>query len=270
MRAPAACKRTRETDRLGRRRLAEGRPDRPQPETAHLPGDTERGDHRKVRSLQKLMLRSYSNILMSVRRVTQVNAGKNTPGVDKLVVKTPAARGELVDQLATFQPWRAKPVAAGVHPEEPTASTGPSGIPTVDRPLPSGNGQERAGARLGSQVRGLQLRIPAGARLPRCHRKRSTVSPALTGGRNGSWTRTSRGLSTTSTRTTCLKPSVLFPARELIRQWLKAGYWKMASSTTPKPGTPQGGVISPLLLNIALARHGSLPWASIQQQRARS
>ena len=33
------------------------------------------GELRKVRSLQKLMLRSYSNILMSVRRVTQVNAG---------------------------------------------------------------------------------------------------------------------------------------------------------------------------------------------------
>src|ERR1700757_664628 len=66
-------------------------------------------DHRKVRSLQKLMLRSRSNILMSVRRVTQVNAGKNTPGVDKVLVKTPAARGTLVDQLTTFQPWRVQP-----------------------------------------------------------------------------------------------------------------------------------------------------------------
>jgi RNA-directed DNA polymerase len=34
------------------------------------------------------MLRSYSNALVSVRRVTQVNAGKNTPGIDKLLVKT--------------------------------------------------------------------------------------------------------------------------------------------------------------------------------------
>src|SRR3979490_985604 len=66
--------------------------------------------HRKVRSLQKLMLRSRSNILMSVRRVTQVNAGRNTAGVDKLVVKTPQARGQLVDDLATFQPWKSKPV----------------------------------------------------------------------------------------------------------------------------------------------------------------
>ena len=59
------------------------------------------GDLQRVRSLQKLLLRSYSNILMSVRRVTQVNAGKNTPGVDKVVVKTPAARGRLVDHLVT-------------------------------------------------------------------------------------------------------------------------------------------------------------------------
>jgi RNA-directed DNA polymerase len=36
------------------------------------------GDHRKVRSLQKLMLRSRSNALLSVRRVTQINVGKNT------------------------------------------------------------------------------------------------------------------------------------------------------------------------------------------------
>src|SRR4051794_39194717 len=60
----------------------------------------------KVRSLQKLMLRCYSNILISTRRVTQENGGKYTPGVDKLVVKTPAARGKLVDRLATYQPWR--------------------------------------------------------------------------------------------------------------------------------------------------------------------
>jgi len=39
-------------------------------------------DLRRVRSLQKLMLRSRSNTLLSVRQVTQVNAGKHTPGVD--------------------------------------------------------------------------------------------------------------------------------------------------------------------------------------------
>jgi RNA-directed DNA polymerase len=65
------------------------------------------GDHRKVRSLQKLVLRSYANALQSVRRVTQINAGRNTPGVDMLVVKTPKARGELVDYIRSYQPWKA-------------------------------------------------------------------------------------------------------------------------------------------------------------------
>jgi len=66
-------------------------------------------DLKKVRSLQKLMLKSYSNRLVSVRRVTQINAGKNTPGVDKLVIKTPAARGRMADTLAHYSLWKAKP-----------------------------------------------------------------------------------------------------------------------------------------------------------------
>lgn len=53
---------------------------------------TQDGNLRKVRSLQRLMMRSCSNTLISVRRVTQINRGKKTPGVDKLVVKTPEAR----------------------------------------------------------------------------------------------------------------------------------------------------------------------------------
>src|SRR5215207_10951826 len=67
------------------------------------------GDHRKVRSLQKLALRSHANALLSVRRVTQTNAGSNTPGVDMLVVKTPKTRGELVDHIRSYRPWKASP-----------------------------------------------------------------------------------------------------------------------------------------------------------------
>src|ERR1700682_3553726 len=40
------------------------------------------GDLKKVRSLQKLMLRSRSNTLLSVRQVTQRNAGRKTAGID--------------------------------------------------------------------------------------------------------------------------------------------------------------------------------------------
>src|SRR5215207_8547295 len=65
---------------------------------------TQAGEWRKVRSLRELMLRSRSNILLSVRQVTQVNAGEYTPGIDKVVVRTPAARGGLADALSAGQP----------------------------------------------------------------------------------------------------------------------------------------------------------------------
>jgi RNA-directed DNA polymerase len=88
------------------------------------------GDAKKVRQLQKLMLRSRSNTLLSVRRVTQVNAGKNTAGIDKVVVKTPEARGALVDDLQSFQPWKARP-ARRVYIPKANGAQRPLGIPTL-------------------------------------------------------------------------------------------------------------------------------------------
>ncbi len=46
----------------------------------------------------------------------------------------------------------------------------------------------------------------------------------------------------------------LVPGRELIKQWLKAGYVEQEAFHATERGTPQGGVVSPLLANIAL--HG--------------
>ena len=53
------------------------------------------GDLGKVRNLQKLMLRSRANALLSVRRVTELNAGRKTAGVDGRVVVTPPGKALL-------------------------------------------------------------------------------------------------------------------------------------------------------------------------------
>src|SRR5260370_4026134 len=58
---------------------------------------TQAGDWKRVRSLQKLMVRSPANRLVSVRRAAQINQGRNTPGADKVLLKTPAARGRMAD-----------------------------------------------------------------------------------------------------------------------------------------------------------------------------
>ena len=94
------------------------------------------GNLKKVRSLQKLMLKSYSNRLVSVRRVAQINAGKQTPGVDKLVLKTPAARGRMVDTLAHYSLWQAKP-ARRVYIPKANGKLRPLGIPIWAAHYPS-------------------------------------------------------------------------------------------------------------------------------------
>lgn len=50
------------------------------------------GDLGKLRNLQKLMLRSWSNTLLSVRQATQRNAGRKTAGVDGEVALSALAR----------------------------------------------------------------------------------------------------------------------------------------------------------------------------------
>ncbi|MEV4130056.1 reverse transcriptase N-terminal domain-containing protein [Nocardia sp. NPDC049707] len=71
---------------------------------------TQAGDRKRVRNLQKLMLRSRANTLVSVRRVTEVNAGRKTPGIDGQVITTGPEKAELTRWIHhEAKPWTARP-----------------------------------------------------------------------------------------------------------------------------------------------------------------
>lgn len=213
---------------------------------------TRAGEVKKVRSLQKLMLRSYSNILLSVRRVTQTNAGKRTPGVDNILVKTPRARGELVDRLSSFQPWQSKPVRR-VYILKSNGKQRPLGIPTIpDRCLQAmvKNALEPEwearfeGSSYGFRPgRGCQDAIAKIYQLCRPHKRKKWILDTDI-----------KGAYDNIDHSFLLKSIGQAPGRELVRQWLKAGVMEERVFHETPLGTPQGGVISPLLLNVAL--HG--------------
>jgi RNA-directed DNA polymerase len=213
---------------------------------------TQAGDWRKVRSLQKLMLRSHANTVLSVRQVTQVNAGKYTPGIDKLVVKTPAARGKLVEQLSTCQPWRARPVRR-VYIPKANGKSRPLGIPTVlDRCL-----QTRVKNALEPCWEALFEGSSYGFRPGRgCHDALAKVYQLAVPNRRKKWVVDAdiKGAFDNIDHDFLLQVLGPCPGRELLKQWLKAGVMEDGIVQHTPRGTPQGGCISPLLLNIAL--HG--------------
>jgi RNA-directed DNA polymerase len=97
---------------------------------------TQAGDLKRVRNLQKLMLRSRANTLASVRRVTEINAGRKTPGVDGRIALLPQSKAELADWAQDRSSlWKPRAVKRVFIPKA-GGKQRPLGIPVIaDRVL---------------------------------------------------------------------------------------------------------------------------------------
>lgn len=219
-----------------------------------------RGDVKAYRRLQKTLMKSWSARAISVRRVTQDNQGKKTAGVDGVKSLTPKQRLELTGNLNLGS--KVIPTRRVWIPKPGTEEKRPLGIPTMkDRALqalvklalepewearfePNSYGF-RAGRSCHDAIEAIYLVIKQkpkyvlDADIAKCFDR--IDQEAL------------------------LRKLNTFPTiRRQVRTWLKAGVMdgkqlfptsdSEAGARTRATGTPQGGVISPLLANIAL--HG--------------
>ncbi|QOV24656.1 group II intron reverse transcriptase/maturase [Anabaenopsis elenkinii CCIBt3563] len=209
-----------------------------------------RGDVKVVRGLQKVLMKSWSAKALATRRVTQDNQGKKTAGIDGVKALSPSERMELVEELnlgskpkPTRRVWIDKP---GKDEKRPL------GIPTMyDRALqalvklalepeweakfepnsygfrPGRSCHDAIGA-IFSSIR-FKPKFVLDADIAKCFDKINHQA--------------------------LLKKLNTYPKlRRQIKAWLKAGVVDSKVLFPTEDGTPQGGVISPLLANIAL--HG--------------
>ena len=210
------------------------------------------GDTLKGRRLQKTLLNSYYNRLLSVRKVTQDNQGKKTAGVDKVKSLTPKQRFELVKNLKLGN--KSKPIRRVWIPKPGKDEKRPLGIPVMhDRAAQAlvkaalepeweskfeansygfrpGRSAHDAIEAIFNQIR-FKSKYVLDADIAKCF-DRINHDELL------------RKLNT-------------FPKlRRQIRAWLKSDIcdFQKHERTPNHSGTPQGGIISPLLSNIAM--HG--------------
>jgi RNA-directed DNA polymerase len=209
-----------------------------------------RGDVRAVRRLQRLLVRSRSARLLAVRRVTQDNRGKRTAGVDGVKLLTPPQRLKLAAALSV--PTSARPVRRVRIPKPGTTEERLLGIPTM---------HDRAAQAL------LKLALEPewearfepnsyGFRPGRsCHDAIGAIFNAI---RDKSKFVLDADIAKCFDRidqTALLAKLDTTPTfRRAIRAWLRAGVMDGERLFPTEEGAPQGGVLSPLLMNVAL--HG--------------
>ncbi len=209
------------------------------------------------------MLRSRANTLLSVRRVTEVNAGRKTPGVDGKVVLLSSVKAELADWVQhNAKPWHARPVRRVYIPKK--GGKRPLGIPViVDRVL-----QARVVNALEPEWEARFESKSYGFRPGRgCHDAIEAIFHVARGANPRRRWVLDADLAAAFDRIDhdhLLRLLGTFPARELIADWLKAGVVEEGRFTPTEEGTPQGGVVSPLLLNVAL--HGMEQAAGVRYQ----
>lgn len=213
---------------------------------------SERGDLKTVHTLQKLLMKSRSARLLAVRRVTQDNQGKKTAGIDGIKSVQPAGRLAMVEAIHPKQRAERKPqpLRRVWIPKPGKNEQRPLGIPVMyDRAC-----QALAKAALEPQWEALFEINSYGFRPGRsAHDAIGAIFNHLRWKKKYILDADIKGCFDNIDHKALLEKLRTYPAmRRLVKGWLKAGVMEALELSPTEAGTPQGGVVSPLLANIAL------------------
>jgi len=207
---------------------------------------TQEGRWGKVKALQHLLTHSYSGKALAVRRVTE-NQGKNTPGVDRIIWDTPEKKAQAIGSMRqrgyTPQPLRR------IYIPKSNGRRRALGIPVMmDRAMQALYVlalDPVAETTADPNSYGFRKERSTADAIVRCHQilaKRSSAQWILEGDIRACFDKISHEWLLAN-----------IPMEKVIlRKWLKAGYMEKNNLYPTEEGTPQGGIISPVLANMTM------------------
>ncbi len=208
-------------------------------------------DRRKVRNIQRMLTNSRAVLLLAIRRVTETNKGRRTPGIDGFRALSNEKKSKLVDELENRDIYKHRPK------------------PTLRKYIPKKNGKLRALGiptiidRIYQEIVRIILEPQAEARFEPISygfRPKRGVYDAIErifyNIKNDNWCWVFEGdfraCFDNLSHEFILKQLKGFPLIKLVERFLDAGYVDNDVFHNTTQGTPQGGLLSPLLANIAL------------------
>lgn len=207
---------------------------------------TQEGKHNKVKALQWLLTHSFSGKALAVKRVTE-NRGKNTPGVDKETWTTPGAKTNAISSMRR-RGYSPLPLRRVLIPKK-NGKTRPLGIPAMkDRAMQALHllalePVAETTADLNSYgFRPGRSTADAGEQCFICLAKKTQAQWVLEADIKGCFDNISHNWMLANVPTD----------KAILRKWLKAGFVYQNEFFPTETGTPQGGIISPVLANMTL------------------
>jgi RNA-directed DNA polymerase len=207
---------------------------------------TQAGRWGKVKALQRLLTRSFSGKALAVRRVTE-NQGKRTPGVDGETWDTPAKKASALGTLRQ-RGYRPRPLRRVSIPKS-NGKLRPLGIPTM---------RDRAMQALYLLALDPIAETTADPNSYGFRTGRSTADAieqcftVLSRGDRAQWV-LEGDIKACFDRISHDWLLAHIPIeRSILQKWLSAGYMERHVFHPTEAGTPQGGIISPVLANLTL------------------